>query len=569
MSMNSGVQYFSLMKALLKINFNVGYWKANLKKRITAKFIGQAVIGLIAFAVLAFYEAMFVMLMRNLYPKLAMMGQQSSMLTLGISMAQIMVLIFGMFYVIAAFYFSKGTDQLMAMPMKPGTVLMAKFTVVLMNEYLTELVILGPVFGVYGVMSGAGAGYWIMCVLVFLLAPLLPLAMSSLLAMLLAGVIAKGKNKTAMNLIGILIFMGAYFGFQYFVLFKMPQDESNIMQFLATMNYNLALSASKNFPPSFWATLAVAENFNAIGLRFFAYFLGSSVLGVAVMGFIGSKYYYNVLMSGSETSKSKRSTVDEGMWEKLRQGDPLATIASKDHKVLMRTSSYLMNCGTLPLIWPGLLLMYSLFGRNIASTAPEDQLIQFLTTINVPWIKTIGLMLLTQMVTTGSMIGATGFSREGHSLAITKALPISGRDVVFAKIRYALLFQLVTSIPMMAVGQYLFKLPVGYAFLALLVGHIGGLWSIFGGILIDVMRPYLNWTDPTRAVKQNINAVVPMFGGWGILFAQGYAAYRMYLAGWSGWLPIGIITAFNVLFAGITFAALMANAEKRYNMIEL
>ncbi len=568
MKMDSARQYLSLVKALLKINFSVGYWKANLRK-INAKVVGQAAIGLIAIAVLGVYETMFVFLMRDIYPKLAMMGQQSSMLTLGISMSQIMVLIFGMFYVIAAFYYSKGTDQLMAMPMKPGTVLMSKFTVVLVNEYLTELAILGPVFGVYGAMSGAGAGYWVMCVLVFLLAPLLPLAISSLLAMLLAGVIAKGRNKTVMNILGILIFMAVYFGFQYFVLFKMPQDEANVMEFLATMNYNLALAASKNFPPSFWATLAVAENFNAIGLRYFAMFLGTSILGVAAMGYIGSRYYYSVLMSGGESSAKKRTVVDEGMWNKLQQGDPLATIASKDHKVLLRTSSYLMNCGTLPLIWPGLLLMYSLFGRNIASNAPEDQLIQFLTTINVPWIKTIGLMLLTQMVTTGSMIGATGFSREGHSLAITKALPISGRNVVLAKVRYALLFQLITSIPMMAVGQYLFRLPVGYALIALLVGHIGGLWSIFGGILIDVMRPYLNWTDPTRAVKQNINAVVPMFGGWGILFAQGYAAYRMYLAGWSGWLPIGIITAFNVLFAGVTFAALMANAEKRYNMIEL
>ena len=568
MKMDSGRQYIALVKALLKINFSVGYWKANLK-RITAKMVGQAAISLLAIGVGVFYEVMFIMLLRNLYPRLAMMGQQSSMLTLGISMSQIMVLIFGMFYVIAAFYFSKGTDQLMAMPMKPGTVLMSKFTVVLVNEYLTELAILGPVFGVYGAMSGAGAGYWVMCVLVFLLAPLLPLAISSLLAMLLAGVIAKGKNKTAMNILGIVIFMAVYFGFQYFVLFKMPQDDSSIMQYLATMNYNLALTASKNFPPSFWATLAVAENFNAVGLRYFAMFVGASALGVAAVGYIGSRYYYGVLMSGSETSAKKRAVVDEGMWNKLQQADPVATIASKDHRVLMRTSSYLMNCGTLPLIWPGLLFMYSLFGKNIAASAPEDQVIQFFMQINVPWIKSIGLMLLTMVVTTGSMIGATGFSREGRSLAITKALPISGKRVVYAKIRYALLFQLVTSIPMMAVGQYLLKLPALYALVAFAVGHIAGLWSIFGGILIDIMRPYLNWTDPTRAVKQNLNAVVPMFGGWGILFAQGYAAYKMFQAGWGGWLPIALIAAFNVLLAGVTFAALMASAEKRYNMIEL
>ncbi len=567
--MNPTMQYFALVKALFKINFNIGYWKANFKNKITLKFVGQAVLGLLVVAVLAFYEVMFILLLKNMYPRLAAAGQQSSMLTLGISMSQIMVLIFGMFYVIAAFYYAKGTSQLMAMPMKPATVMMGKFTIVLINEYLTEILILGPIMGVYGAMSGAGIGYWVMCILVFLLAPMLPLAIASVMAMLLAGVIARGRNKTFMNLIGILIFMVAYFGFQYFALFKMPQDNSSIMQYLATMNYNLALAASRNFPPSFWGTVAVAEGFNTVGMKFLALFAGVSAAGTAIMGFLGSKYYYGVIMSGGETATKRSKVVDGEMVSKLVQGDPLATLASKDHKVVMRTSSYLMNCGVLPLMWPGLIFMYSLFGRNIASSEPEDQLIQFISTLNVPWLKTVAFMIIMQMVTTGSMIASTAFSREGHSIAITKALPISGKNVVLAKIRYALIFQLVTSIPIMAVLQYLFKLSLPNAVIAIVVGQISGLWAIFGGMLMDLARPYLNWTDPTRAVKQNINAVVPMFAGWGLMFAQGYAVYKMLLAGWEGWLPITLVAAFNVLLAAITFTALMAYAEKGYNRIEI
>lgn len=567
--MNPTVQYFALVKALFKINFNIGYWKANFRNKITLKFVGQAVLGLLVVAVLAFYEVMFIMLLKNMYPRLAAAGQQSSLLTLGISMSQIMVLIFGMFYVIAAFYYAKGTSQLMAMPMKPATVMMGKFTIVLLNEYLTEILILGPIMGVYGAMSGAGLGYWVMCVLVFLLAPMLPLAIASVMAMLLAGVIARGRNKTFMNLIGILIFMVAYFGFQYFALFKMPQDDSSIMQYLATMNYNLALAASRNFPPSFWGTVAVAEGFNIVGMKFLALFAGVSAAGTAIMGFLGSKYYYGVVMSGGETATKRSKVVDGEMVSKLVQGDPLATLASKDHKVVMRTSSYLMNCGVLPLMWPGLIFMYSLFGKNIASSEPEDQLIQFISTLNVPWLKTVAFMIIMQMVTTGSMIASTAFSREGHSIAITKALPISGKNVVLAKIRYALIFQLVTSIPIMAVLQYLFKLSLPNAVIAIVVGQISGLWAIFGGMLMDLARPYLNWTDPTRAVKQNINAVVPMFAGWGLMFAQGYAVYKMLLAGWEGWLPISLVAAFNVLLAAVTFTALMAYAEKGYNRIEI
>jgi len=568
MRLNSFTQYLALVKALMKVNFSLSYWKVNLKKKLSFKFLGQAILYLFLICLPGFYEVVFILLLKDMYPMLAAAGQQSSMLTLGISAAQIMVLIFGMFYVIAAFYYAKGTSQLMAMPMSPVTVLMGKFTVVLMNEYLTLLFILGPFLGVYGVMSKSGAGYWIMCVLVFLLAPLLPLAIASLLAMLLAGVIAKGRNKTSMNILGVVIFLVAYFGFQYFLLFKVPQDTTSLMGYLVNQNYRLAEAASRRFPPSLWGTYAIAEGFNWAGIKNLVLFAGSSALGVlAIMG-LGSRFYYNVVMSGGETATSRKRVVNGDIWEKLVEGDPLKAIAVKDNKVVLRTSSFLMNCCTLPLIWTGLIYFYSTFGTKMVQDPSGDQLIQFIMMLNTPWLKTIGWILLTQFVT-NSMIASTAFSREGQSLAITKVLPISGKQVVQAKIRYALLYQLVASIPITALLAYLLKLPALNMLVGIAVGQVSGLWSIFGGLLLDLSRPYLNWTDPTRAVKQNLNSVIPMFAGFGLTVVQGYAVYKMMAAGWQGWLPVGVVAGFNLLLAVVSFTALMAFADKGYDRIEI
>lgn len=565
--MNPVKQFEALVKALLKVNFNISFWKAKIRKP-DIKLAGQAVLGLFLIAVLGLYEVIFIFLLRDIYPLLAMAGQQSSMLTLGISAAQIMILIFGMFYLISAFFFAKGTSQLMAMPMNPVTVLMGKFTVVLVNEYVTQLAILGPIFGVYGALSKAGAGYWAMCALVFILAPLLPLAISSLLATLLAGIIARGRNRTSMNILGVIIFLGLYFAFQYFVLFKMPQEGASIVSYLADANYQLAKSASRNFPPSLWGTYAIAEGFSAAGLKNLALFAASSLAGVLGIALLGSRFYYSVVMSGGETSTRAKKAPNGSYLDKLVQKGASEAIAAKDHKVVMRTSAYLMNCCTLPLIWPGLIFFYSLFGKNVASSSPEDQLIQIIVTLNQPWIKTVAWILLTQF-TASSMIASTSFSREGQSLATTKVLPIGGKQVILAKIRYALIFQLVSTVPMTVLLQYLFKLPLVYAATGYVVGQTAGLWSIFGGLLIDLAKPYLNWTDPTRAVKQNLNAVIPMFAGFGLIFAQGYAAYKMFLAGWHGWGPIALFAAFNVLLAAVTFIALMAFAEKGFDRIEI
>ena len=102
--MRSFTQYLALVKALMKVNFSLSYWKVNFKKKLSFKFLGQALLYLLLACVAGVYEVIFIMLLRDMYPMLAAAGQQSSMLTLGISASQIMVLIFGMFYVIAAFY---------------------------------------------------------------------------------------------------------------------------------------------------------------------------------------------------------------------------------------------------------------------------------------------------------------------------------------------------------------------------------------------------------------------------------------------------------------------------------
>jgi ABC-2 type transport system permease protein len=78
-------------------------------------------------------------------------------------------------------------------------------------------------------------------------------------------------------------------------------------------------------------------------------------------------------------------------------------------------------------------------------------------------------------------------------------------------------------------------LPLGPLELLLVVvlGLVIGLPAIVVSLLIDLLRPYLNWDNPQKAIKQNINVVLAMLAGGGIyalIFLAGWLAYQVFQA---------------------------------------
>ena len=89
------------------------------------------------------------------------LGHPEIVITLSFVASQLIILIFGIFYIISVFYFSNDMSILIPLPIKPGEVLGVKFITILLSEYLIALPMLLPAFIIYGAGSWQGILYWL------------------------------------------------------------------------------------------------------------------------------------------------------------------------------------------------------------------------------------------------------------------------------------------------------------------------------------------------------------------------------------------------------------------------
>ncbi len=128
---------------------------------------------------------------------------------------QLFILLFGLYYVISAFYFSRDLEFLIPLPLKPFEVMASKFAVIMINEYLTVMIIVLPVLVGYGVLARGGLPYWTNGVLVYLLLPVIPLAVVSLLVVLMMRFVNLSRKKDALILAGSVLLIAVGMGLQF------------------------------------------------------------------------------------------------------------------------------------------------------------------------------------------------------------------------------------------------------------------------------------------------------------------------------------------------------------------
>ena len=149
------------------------------------------------------------------YDGLHAIGQEAVILGFGLSVVSIVIFFFGIFYAMGIFYFSMDVENLLPLPFKPWHIMGAKFTVVLIYEYLTEIIFFAPTLISYGIKSSGGILYYIYGVIIFLLLPIVPLVIASVINMIIMRFTNIAKNKDRFRLLGGIIAMCFGVGNQY------------------------------------------------------------------------------------------------------------------------------------------------------------------------------------------------------------------------------------------------------------------------------------------------------------------------------------------------------------------
>ena len=105
--------------------------------------------------------------------------------------------------ILTVFYYSNDIEMLLPLPLKPAQIISAKFLTVLITQ-MSSFILL-PIFITYGLKSGAFITYYIYMIFIYLLFPIVPLVLASLLMTVIMRYTNIAKNKDRGNIfIGIV-----------------------------------------------------------------------------------------------------------------------------------------------------------------------------------------------------------------------------------------------------------------------------------------------------------------------------------------------------------------------------
>jgi len=558
-----------IFMSLLKLNLNLNFGLSALRYRLTKEKKKRWEPILIALGVvfgLTPLIVLYTVMMNGVFSIGLSLNQPELVLLIAFLWTQILVFIFGIFYIMSTFYFSKDLNILIPLPLKPYQVLVSKMIVVMVNEYLTLLPILLPPIIIFGVRMEQGFIYWIKSFLLVLASPVLPLVLDALFIMVLMRFINFRKSKDLLAVIGG--FLGLFIGLgTNFIVTRIPKgNEEEFLRNIVTGQSEMFRLIAERFPPSLWATLGLSRQ-GLEGAGNFALFIAVSILLFLVLMWLGNKIFYKSVLSGLEVARKKKAlSAEEANRKYGKVSTPVLAILRREWMLLLRTPVYFLN-GLVGIIIGPFMVVFMFFAGD--QSGEFGQLLYMLQDKSLSIYVTLGGLALALFTAGMNVAASTVVSREGQTFWIAKMIPVSPKQQVMGK--YINVFSiseigiLVTTV-LLAV---FLKISLVKILVIIILGTLGSIPLTALNMLIDVLHPKLVWNNPQEAMKQNTNGFFGMLASMLVLCVFAGITILLLVNGVSEWLTYIVLGAVMCVGSVLSLKGLFAVAERQYKKIEV
>ncbi|HUW65225.1 MAG TPA: hypothetical protein VMW83_11150 [Spirochaetia bacterium] len=490
----------------------------------------------------------------QLYTVLQMTGQQAAILTIAVAGGQFIVLLFGLYYLLSTFYYAGDLQHLLPLPLRPRDIIGAKLVLVLAGEYLTVFPLVAPILVLYGVRGATGWLYWPLALAVYLVLPVLPLAVSAIIIFPLMRFTAGAKNREAFRVAGSLLAALVYLVVRFAVASPGGPVSGRQVQPWLRIGHALSGVSWAAFLPQQWAAAALALTSPGGALAHFLLFAALSALLLVIALLLAGKWFFRGIAGGHGAGRGRRGQGKTVSKAAFKSRSPLMALVLKETRVFFRTPMFLLNGLTSSFLLP-LMFLIGFGGRGwrpIPLDSPQSSMVAVLIAAGVI-VLTTGL----------SPVSATAVSREGKAFWISKHLPLSGREQMSAKLIHSLIFPLVAAIVITFFLLLVTKVPVWAAVPALFLGLAGSVPAAEAGLIIDLLHPNLEWSDPQRAIK-GFNGIFALLTTIVMLGIAAAAAVALVISGaWPVVVPVIILLLF-LLLGVVLYRVLGSLAAKRY-----
>jgi len=555
-------RFWALLKILLVNYFGISLiqLKNPANRRDYLKKVGLGLIIVVALAPTIF---LYIRMLSQGYDVLAPLGQEGAILSVGIVLVSALVFFFGVFYVVSFFYFAADAESLLALPLRAWQVLGARFCLLLCYEYLTALPFLLPPLIVYGVKSSAGPAYWIIAILGFFLVPVLPLSLAAIPTIVVMRFANLSRRKDLFKIVGGLFVIALVVAYQFLFQNAAPNSmDPDFLRRLFTARTGLMNYMSRVFPSTRYLGLALVNWASFSGWLNLLLFTVFSLLALLLAWATGEKLYYKGLIGSNETTARRRALSQED-YQRLEKSSPAQwAYFLKEVRILLRTPTYFMNSVMTNLLAPLLVLLPFYIQSQKGIVMPWQGLAKNPSDQGI--LMAIVIVIVLFIVGSNAMT-ATSISREGKEFYISRFIPLSFQKQIRAKMLSAYLFGILGTVLMILASVLL--IPFKPFLVAIMIGVslVGIIPVIEAGMLLDILRPKLEWENEQQAFKQNLNVMFSMLfsmllAGLVIYFVVSYFSSALRAA-------LFMLGFFTVL-AVILYYLLMNWGIRRYQKLE-
>lgn len=496
----------SLFRTTLQSNFDSPRAKKRQSqgKGKSAEASGKSRVGGIIFALLIgsailsgiYYVATLI------YDKLEVLGGQDifvDLIPIGLS---ITLLGFGFMFVMQEMYHSKDIAVYMYLPIKKSQILTFRFIKVLIMGGLITAILLIPFVVAYGVKSSAGLEYIPYAFLILLLLPIIPLTVVGLISMLLMRFTTGLKSKKAVSIIPVV---GGGIGVQFILQIVLQGLINPAFVPWLTKAGGIFSVLYKIFPGTEFAAKALSLSGTSALLNL-GYFIAASMAAFVIFLLAGNFLYFKGLVGIGEEASRRRAISKDELEKRTSASSKSVTYIKKEIKQLLRSFPAFMNCIFNPvLLFPGMVFIGLFFGAS----NDMEMLLEYIDGgLLVGIIIGVGVMF-----SVINPVFASVISREGSSFYFMKFIPMSIEKQLVSKMSVGIILGMIPCI-LLGTALAFLGIPLGY----IITGILGSLIIIAAlamtGLIIDIKRPKLNWSDESRAILMSLNFVFYVLTGF-------------------------------------------------------
>lgn len=407
-------------------------------------------------------------------------------------------------------YFAKDNEYILPMPIKAIEIVSAKINNLLIYAYATELLFGLIPFIIYGVLTAASWYFYLFSLLVLIILPIFPVLLASLIMMILMAFTKAIKNKSLIQILGIIVVFVFTFAISTFSSSSTNIETAEMLAMLFQAN-GLVNALRGYFPTLGFAIDALCKTNFLDALIALAILIAMSVALYFIFVIFCQKLYFRgvvgCLYSSSGTSKKKINVKTA-----YRRSGVAKSYILKEFKILFRKTTFLTQSALPSIIVPVMmcLVFYFSLGRSLDESGLGMAVISAFMQDQEYWTIILCVILAVSMFDSMYVYtGITSISRDGENAVFMKYIPVSfAWQCVYKSVPNFVL--LILSEVFVVILCLMLQVPVVLIVLACLIFIPYSIIHSLISIILDLRKPKLHWSNEYQVVKNNMRIFLIM-----------------------------------------------------------